>query len=99
MVLLRGAETCRLNDPVDGSAIVELRSTGLQTVIGPSTHPDLGGQYDLLQKGEPASVPYEELQEELKCIMPSAFYAAADVVNEPNDSQRLPVRQRSQRLS
>ena len=79
-----GAETCRLNDPVDGSTIVELRSTGQQTVIGPSTHPD-GGQYDLL-RGEPASVPYEELRERVEALHCAVCVLRGhDVANEPTE--------------
>jgi len=55
-----GTETSRHKDAADGSTVVELRSTGLQTVVGPSTHPD-GGVYDVLT-GEPASVPYPMLK-------------------------------------
>jgi hypothetical protein len=55
-----GTETSRHKDAADGSTVVELRSTGLQTVVGPSTHPD-GGVYDVLT-GEPASVPYPMLR-------------------------------------
>lgn len=50
-----GATTEKHTDPNDGSMIVELRSTGTQTVVGPSIHPD-GEPYDLLD-GDPASVP------------------------------------------
>lgn len=54
------AETVRLNEQSTGDTIVELRSSGLQTVVGPSVHPD-GGQYELLN-GEPARVPYPTLR-------------------------------------
>jgi len=50
-----GATTEKHKDPNDGSMIVELRSTGTQTVVGPSIHPD-GEQYDVLD-AEPAIVP------------------------------------------
>jgi len=55
-----GTETSRHKDAADGSTVVELRSTGLQTVVGPSTHPE-GGVYDVLT-GEPASVSYPMLK-------------------------------------
>ena len=42
-------------DPNDGSMIVELRSTGTQTVVGPSIHPD-GETYESLD-ADPATVP------------------------------------------
>src|SRR5262245_21332958 len=40
--------------------VVELRSTGTQTVVPPSRHPD-GGVYHWDQCGEPARVPYADL--------------------------------------
>ena len=56
-------ETARYRDPElsNGAATtVELRSTGLQTVVGPSTHPD-GSTYEMLDT-EPATVPAALLQ-------------------------------------
>lgn len=50
-----GATTFKHQDPVDRSMIVELRSTGTQTVVGPSVHPN-GERYTVLDR-EPASVP------------------------------------------
>jgi Bifunctional DNA primase/polymerase, N-terminal/Protein of unknown function (DUF3987) len=50
-----GATTEKHTDPSDGSMIVELRSTGTQTVVGPSVHPD-GETYETLD-GEPTIVP------------------------------------------
>jgi len=49
------ATTEKHQDPSDGSMIVELRSTGTQTVVGPSIHPE-GETYDVLD-AEPATVP------------------------------------------
>lgn len=49
-----GATTHRHTDPHDGLMIVELRSTGTQSVVGPSVHPD-GEVYDILD-AEPANV-------------------------------------------
>lgn len=54
-----GAKTRQFRDPRDNTMIVELRSTGAQTVVGPSLHPD-GDVYEALD-GEPAEVAYEEL--------------------------------------
>ncbi|MEW4530613.1 bifunctional DNA primase/polymerase [Maioricimonas sp. JC845] len=51
----RGVKTTKHQDPVDRSMLVELRSTGAQTVVGPSIHPS-GEPYDRLT-GEPAVVP------------------------------------------
>ena len=50
-----GAKTEKHTDPTNGSMIVELRSTGAQTVVGPSIHPS-GELYETLS-GEPAVVP------------------------------------------
>jgi len=54
-----GARTRRHADPVDRSAIVELRGAGAQTLVGPSVHPS-GEAYDPLD-GEPAHVDAAEL--------------------------------------
>lgn len=53
------AKTVQHRDPLSRKMIVELRSTGGQTVVGPSIHPS-GQQYDVLT-GEPAVVPAEML--------------------------------------
>lgn len=55
-----GATTHQRRDPAGNGSIVELRSTGGQTVVGPSTHPE-GGSYELLT-GEPTEVDAGELQ-------------------------------------
>jgi len=49
-----GAKTRKHQDPVSRKMLVELRSTGAQTVVGPSIHPS-GETYDALE-GEPAVV-------------------------------------------
>ncbi|MBX3452493.1 MAG: bifunctional DNA primase/polymerase [Planctomycetaceae bacterium] len=53
------AKTVQHRDPVTRKMIAELRSTGGQTVVGPSIHPS-GQRYEIL-KGEPAVVPAEML--------------------------------------
>jgi hypothetical protein len=50
----KGAKTRKHQDPATKKMIVELRSTGAQTVVGPSVHPS-GEPYDPLE-GEPAVV-------------------------------------------
>ena len=55
-----GARTRQFRDPVDRSMIVELRSTGAQTIVGPSIHPS-GERYDALE-GIPATIDAEELE-------------------------------------
>lgn len=49
-----GARTKQCRDPITKESIVELRSTGAQTLVGPSVHPS-GEVYDPLD-GEPARV-------------------------------------------
>ena len=53
------AKTVQHRDPLTRQMIVELRSTGGQTVVGPSVHPT-GQPYEVLD-GEPAVVPAEML--------------------------------------
>jgi bifunctional DNA primase/polymerase-like protein len=48
------SKTKKRTDPHTGAMIVELRSTGTQTLVGPSIHPD-GDAYELLE-GEPTPV-------------------------------------------
>ena len=48
-------KTRQFRDPVTKKMILELRSTGGQTIVGPSIHPE-GEQYSILN-GEPARVP------------------------------------------
>lgn len=54
--IAKGASTEQHKDPRTNDMIVELRSTGGQTVVGPSIHPDDGDVYEILD-GEPATVP------------------------------------------
>jgi len=55
-----GIHTKRYSDPRTKEVVLELRSTGAQTLVGPSVHPETGEVYDLLE-GEPASVTAESL--------------------------------------
>lgn len=54
-----GVQTRQHRDPVTNKMIAELRSTGAQTLVGPSIHPS-GERYDSLE-GEPADVDADEL--------------------------------------
>lgn len=54
-----GAVTRKHQDPVTRKMIVELRSTGAQTVVGPGVHPS-GEPYDPLE-GDPTVVDHAEL--------------------------------------
>lgn len=53
------SQTRQFRDPQTRKMIVELRSTGGQTLIGPSQHPE-GGRYDDLQ-GSPAIISFDDL--------------------------------------
>lgn len=79
-----GAKTKQCKDPETKAMIVELRSTGGQTVVGPSIHPT-GEQYDELA-GTPAAVSAEEL---LKAV--TALHDAIVKRRYPNG---LPERER-----
>lgn len=57
--ICEGAKTRKHQDPASKKMIVELRSTGAQTVVGPSMHPS-GEPYDPLE-GEPAVIDAETL--------------------------------------
>ncbi len=60
--ICEGAVTTKFTG--DDGMIVEIRSTGAQTVVGPSLHPK-GGRYDLLQ-GEPKRIAWEDLLEAVR---------------------------------
>lgn len=55
-----GARTTQHRDTIGGGMVVEIRSTGGQTLVGPSVHPS-GEPYDVLD-GEPAVVSVDELE-------------------------------------
>jgi hypothetical protein len=57
--ICKGAITRKHQDPVTRKMMVELRSTGAQTVVGPGTHPS-GEPYDPLE-GDPAVIDHAEL--------------------------------------
>jgi hypothetical protein len=73
-----GMKTRKHQDPVSKKMIVELRSTGAQTVVGPSIHPS-GEPYDPLD-GEPAVVDAGELA--------AAVAALADAVTEARHGRK-----------
>ena len=76
-----GIKTRKHQDPVTKKMIVELRSTGAQTVVGPSIHPS-GEPYDPLD-GEPAVVDAGELA--------AAVAALAEAVTEARHGRKEPV--------
>ena len=73
-----GMKTRKHQDPVSKKMIVELRSTGAQTVVGPSIHPN-GEPYDPLD-GEPAEVDAGELA--------AAVAALAEAVTEARHGRK-----------
>ncbi len=82
------ATTEKHQDPSDGSMIVELRSTGTQTVVGPSIHPD-GEPYDVLD-AEPATVPAPMLAACVKALADAVIVKRGVPVSKPKpiDSSR-----------
>jgi hypothetical protein len=58
------AQTRQFQDP-DGGMLVEIRSTGSQTVVPPSIHPS-GEELEWYQSGEPAEVEFSELLKRVK---------------------------------
>lgn len=78
-----GAQTTQHRDPVTKQMIVELRSTGGQTVVGPSIHPT-GQQYDVLC-GEPAIVPADTLTASVAALAKRVIELRhGDLPAEPN---------------
>ncbi len=76
--ICEGIKTRKHQDPVSKKMIVELRSTGAQTVVGPSIHPS-GEPYDPLD-GEPAVVDAGELA--------AAVAALAEAVTEARHGRK-----------
>ncbi|GJQ30455.1 MAG: hypothetical protein HBSAPP03_23390 [Phycisphaerae bacterium] len=76
----KGTKTRKHQDPASKKMIVELRSTGAQTVVGPSIHPS-GETYDPLE-GEPAVVDAETLD--------AAVAALAEAVRKQRHGDALP---------
>ncbi|QYK49102.1 MAG: DUF3987 domain-containing protein [Phycisphaeraceae bacterium] len=62
-----GVVTTQFRDPVTDKMLVELRGTGVQTVVGPSIHPD-GDVYDMLD-GEPTTVEREVLEAGVRALV------------------------------
>lgn len=62
-----GADSSSHTDPVTGSMIAEIRSTGRQTLVWPSLHPD-GEVYDRFD-GTPAEVAPDDLLESVRSLV------------------------------
>ncbi len=86
--VVEGAITsARHRDPVDKTVIVELRSTGLQTLVGPSIHPS-GEPYDALE-GEPTRVDAAHLAACVGALAEAAIRARHG--DAPNEGERRPT--------
>jgi len=83
--LCERATTVKHKDPATGAMIVELRSTGAQTVVGPSTHPD-GEPYDELD-GEPAVTDAAVLAEAVAALARSVLARRAARASSPTTSE------------
>jgi hypothetical protein len=59
---------------LDGTAILELRSTGQQSVVPPSLHPS-GEFYTFNSNGEPARIKSEELVSRIRLVAAAALLA------------------------
>ncbi len=68
-----GAESADWKAPA-GEKLVELRSSGRQTIVAPSTHPD-GDQYVWHPGLEMAKIPADELQERLRELATAVLIA------------------------
>jgi len=79
----KGAVTQQFKHPATSGMIVEIRSTGVQTLVGPSIHPS----------GEPYSVLEEEPAEIDPDTLATAVKALADAVAGPKRRSRKQARQ------
>jgi P4 family phage/plasmid primase-like protien len=75
------AKTKRFRDERAGGMIVELRSTGCQTVVGPSTHPS-GEPYSNLD-GEPAVVDAEDLRAAVERLRDAVYFERHGPLEDP----------------
>lgn len=67
-VVDRDVATAKFQDPVTGKMLVELRSTGAQTVIPPSIHPSGETIEWLGEWGDPREIPAEQLQARVRVL-------------------------------
>ncbi len=90
-----GAVTDRHADPVTRDMIAEFRSTGVQTVVGPSIHPDVHEPYEILT-AEPATVSapmlaacVEALAKRVIELRYGTLPAKPEPVHHPNATSRV----------
>lgn len=76
-VLVRcpSAKTRQFKDPISGQVIVEIRSTGSQSVLPPSTHPS-GDRYEWERRGEPEYCDPAQLTRDVGEVAAAAFIAS-----------------------
>lgn len=84
-----GAVTRRFSDPVTKGAIIELRSTGAQTVVGPSRHPE-GERYESLI-GEPATVDAADLLAAVEAVHAEVCRLRHGAAPVARPAERAPV--------
>ena len=88
-------KTRQFHDPKTKAMMVEFRSTGGQTIVGPSIHPDDGDRYDLLT-GDPARVSATLLMNAVealaKAVIARRYPPVADSLVSPRDNGRVPPR-------
>ena len=77
-----GASTKKHAFPGTKQSIVEIRSTGAQTVVGPSTHPS-GDVYDPLD-GEPAEIEPSELMAAVQSLADAVIRSRGGKTTIPN---------------
>lgn len=85
-----GVATVQHKDPVDRRMIVELRSTGGQTVVGPSIHPS-GEPYECLS-AEPAHVPGPMLTACVAALAQAVIRARHGDMSSPKPAAALTLR-------
>jgi len=93
-----GAKAMKLVDPVADDTTVEIRSTGQQTLVGPSTHPDDGEAYDLLTE-EPAEVDAETLVAAVQGLHEAVLRSRGHERRPPPPPSRVPRPARPERIA
>ncbi len=82
--IVPGAVTKKHHFPGTKEMIVEIRSTGTQTVVGPSVHPS-GEAYEWLE-GEPAKVEHEVLAKAVEALVAAVIARTGASVQLPKQS-------------
>lgn len=75
LVRSEGATTKKYIDPLTKRMLLELRSTGTQSVLPPSVHPS-GGCYEWERQGQPPTIPPAELLSNLGELAAAALVAS-----------------------